>query len=189
MPNGNAVGVPFWCTNRVFSLTWPAPMQIYWNKGERLHKKRVQLWDTYIGRRDVMWKQSGNMEFTFSLKALSFRSRTSIRAHKKKILRRRAEIQNFSNTWNGLYTAENQEERLLFKATIFLFGVTHCENAEVQTAVFSKLNLLPEWKLWWRHCETILGTPPKTCSWMILTFAKFATPFRRSDRDGFCSNR
>ena len=29
---------------------------------------------------------------------LSFRSRTSIRAHKKKILRRRAEIQNFSNT-------------------------------------------------------------------------------------------
>ena len=29
-------------TNRVFSLTWPAPMQIYWNKRERLHKKRVQ---------------------------------------------------------------------------------------------------------------------------------------------------
>ena len=30
-------------TNRVFSLTWPASMQIYWNKRERLHKKRVQL--------------------------------------------------------------------------------------------------------------------------------------------------
>ena len=35
----------------VFSLTWPASMQIYWNKRTRLHKKRVQLsqdlvWDT-----------------------------------------------------------------------------------------------------------------------------------------------
>ena len=27
----------------VFSLTWPASMQIYWNKRKRLHKKRVQL--------------------------------------------------------------------------------------------------------------------------------------------------
>ena len=27
----------------VFSLTWPAYMQIYWNKRKRLHKKRVQL--------------------------------------------------------------------------------------------------------------------------------------------------
>ena len=26
----------------VFSLTWPASMQIYWNKRKRLHKKRVQ---------------------------------------------------------------------------------------------------------------------------------------------------
>ena len=29
--------------NGVFSLTWPASMQIYWNKRKRLHKKRVQL--------------------------------------------------------------------------------------------------------------------------------------------------
>ena len=29
--------------NRVFSLTWLAYMQIYWNKRKRLHKKRVQL--------------------------------------------------------------------------------------------------------------------------------------------------
>ena len=28
---------------RVFSLTWSASMQIYWNKRKRLHKKRVQL--------------------------------------------------------------------------------------------------------------------------------------------------
>ena len=29
--------------NRAFSLTWPASMQIHWNKRKRLHKKRVQL--------------------------------------------------------------------------------------------------------------------------------------------------
>ena len=28
---------------RVFSLTWPASMQVYRNKRKRLHKKRVQL--------------------------------------------------------------------------------------------------------------------------------------------------
>ena len=28
---------------RAFSLTWPASMQIYWNKRKCLHKKRVQL--------------------------------------------------------------------------------------------------------------------------------------------------
>ena len=28
---------------RVFSLTWPASMQIYWNKRKRLHNKGVQL--------------------------------------------------------------------------------------------------------------------------------------------------
>ena len=30
-------------TYRAFSLTWPAAMQIYWNKRKFLHKKRVQL--------------------------------------------------------------------------------------------------------------------------------------------------
>ena len=33
----------FLTSYRVFSLTWPASMQIYWNKRKRLHKKRVQL--------------------------------------------------------------------------------------------------------------------------------------------------
>ena len=42
-----------------------------------------------------------------------------------------------SNTSNG-YTAENQEERHFFHETAFPFGVTHCENWEVQIAVFSK---------------------------------------------------
>ena len=35
--------------NRVFSLTWPASMQIYWNKRKRLRKKRVQLPEDWFG--------------------------------------------------------------------------------------------------------------------------------------------
>ena len=34
---------------RVFSLTWPASMQIYWNKRKRLHKKRVQFPQGWLG--------------------------------------------------------------------------------------------------------------------------------------------
>ena len=34
---------------RVFSLTWPAYMQIYWNKRKRLDKKRVQLPEDWFG--------------------------------------------------------------------------------------------------------------------------------------------
>ena len=34
---------------RVFSLTWPAFMEIYWNKRKRLHKKRVQLPQDWFG--------------------------------------------------------------------------------------------------------------------------------------------
>jgi len=33
----------------VFSLTWSASMQIYWNKRKRLHKKRVQLSQDWFG--------------------------------------------------------------------------------------------------------------------------------------------
>ena len=33
----------------VFSLTWPASIQIYWNKRKRLHKKRVQLPEDWFG--------------------------------------------------------------------------------------------------------------------------------------------
>ena len=35
--------------NRVFSLTWLASMQIYWNKRKRLHKKRVQFQEDWFG--------------------------------------------------------------------------------------------------------------------------------------------
>ena len=34
---------------RVFSLTWPASVQIYWNKKKRLHKERVELPQHYFG--------------------------------------------------------------------------------------------------------------------------------------------
>ena len=34
---------------RVFSLTWPGSMQIYWNKRNCLHKKRVQLPQDWFG--------------------------------------------------------------------------------------------------------------------------------------------
>ena len=38
-----------WRRYRVFSLTWPASMLIYWNKRKRLHKKRVQLPQDWFG--------------------------------------------------------------------------------------------------------------------------------------------
>ena len=34
---------------RVFSLTWPTSMKIYWNKRKCLHKKRVQLPEDWFG--------------------------------------------------------------------------------------------------------------------------------------------
>ena len=37
------------CVNSVFSLTWPTPMQIYWNKKKGLYKKRVQLPQDWFG--------------------------------------------------------------------------------------------------------------------------------------------
>ena len=37
-------------TYSVFSLTWPASMQIYSNKRKRLHKKRVQRPQDWFGR-------------------------------------------------------------------------------------------------------------------------------------------
>ena len=79
----------------------------------------------------VTGNQKKHLEFTFSIKAISFHSRTSIRVHNIP-----------SNTWNG-YTAENQEETRQHS----YFGVTHCENSEVQIIVFSKWNSLQEWKL------------------------------------------
>ena len=69
----------------------------------------TQYWCTvlvhYYGRR----KSTKYLEFTFSIKALSFHSRTSIRAHK-----------HISSAWNG-YTAENQEESFFLNEIAFVF--------------------------------------------------------------------
>ena len=45
---------------RVFSLTWPVSMQIYWNFRKRLHKKGVQLFNTLLSNELMM---SCNVEF------------------------------------------------------------------------------------------------------------------------------
>ena len=39
--------------NSVFSLTWPASMQIYWNKRKRLRQKRVQLPQDWFGTQSI----------------------------------------------------------------------------------------------------------------------------------------
>ena len=81
---------------------------------------KTPYWCTVFGAPIWPWEKK-HLEFTFPIKALSFHSRTSIRAHKH----------------NG-YTAENQEERLFSTRQQSYFGVSHCENSEVQIAVFSK---------------------------------------------------
>ena len=43
------LGILLYSSYRVFSLTWSASMQIYWNKRKRLHKKRVQLPQDWFG--------------------------------------------------------------------------------------------------------------------------------------------
>ena len=86
--------------------------------------------------------QQKHMEFTFSIKALSFHSRTVIYVR----------INISSNTWNG-YTAENQEERLFFhwlKEFLFwchalwklgssiccIFEMKHATGMETSTEIF-----------------------------------------------------
>ena len=39
--------------NSAFSLTWPASMQIYWNKRKRFHKKRFQLSQDCLGQAPI----------------------------------------------------------------------------------------------------------------------------------------
>ena len=69
----------------------------------------TSYWCTVLVHQYGRRKSIKHLEFTFSMTALSFHSRTSIRAHK-----------HISTAWNG-YTAENQEERLFFNETAFLF--------------------------------------------------------------------
>ena len=82
--------------------------------------------------------QQKHLEFTFSTKALFFTRELEY-----------VRINIFSNTWNG-YTAENEEERLFFKETAFLFWC----HASVKTRKFKLLYfrnetcyVIREWKL------------------------------------------
>ena len=49
---------------RAFSLTWPASMQIYWNKRKLLHKKRVQLPEDILGT--PMWPPRRHVKTLYS---------------------------------------------------------------------------------------------------------------------------
>ena len=79
--------------------------------------------------------QQKHLEFIFSIKALSFHSRTSIRTHKHIFL-----------YLQWLYCWKSRRETFPRRQHSY-FGVTHCENSQVQIAVFSKWNMLREWKL------------------------------------------
>ena len=62
----------------VFSLTWPASIQIYWNKRERLHKSSTPtglVWDTNMAAVSLFWdtnmaamRSSGNTQLVQSTK-------------------------------------------------------------------------------------------------------------------------
>ena len=55
--------------SRVF-VTWPASMQIYWNKRKRLHKKRVQLPRDWFGK--PTWPPWRHVALLFSQPTWSF---------------------------------------------------------------------------------------------------------------------
>ena len=92
-------------------------------------------WCTVLVHQYGRRKSTKHLEFTFSIKALSFQSRTSIRVHK-----------HILKYLKWVYCWKSRGEAF-FNWTAFLFDVTHCENSEVQIAVFSKWNMLGEWKL------------------------------------------
>ena len=71
--------------------------------------------------------QQKHLEFTFFIKALSFHSRTSIRAHK-----------HIFSYLKRLYCRKSRGETIFSTREHSYFGVTHCENAEVQIVAFSK---------------------------------------------------
>ena len=50
-------------SSRAFSLTWPASMQIYWNKTKRLHKKGSQLASTRINSQRTTLEHQRGLEW------------------------------------------------------------------------------------------------------------------------------
>ena len=81
-------------------------------------------------------KNQKHLEFTFSTKVVSFHSRTSIRADKHIF---------WHLKW--LYCWKSTGETFFSTRQNYNFGVTHCDNLEVQIAVFSKWSILRKWKL------------------------------------------
>ena len=79
--------------------------------------------------------QKKHLEFTFSIKDLSFHSRASIRAHKH--------IFSYLK-WLNCWKSRGEG---FFNEIAFLFCVTHSENSEVHIAIVSKWNMLRDWKL------------------------------------------
>ena len=53
--------------HRAFSLTWPASMQIYWKERKRLHKKRVQLPQDWLGA--PIWPPWRHVKTLYSMTA------------------------------------------------------------------------------------------------------------------------
>ena len=80
--------------------------------------------------------QQKHLEFTFSIKTLSFHSRTSICAHK-----------HIFKYLKWLYCWKSRGETFFSVRQHSYFDVTDCENSEIQIAVLSKWNMLREWKL------------------------------------------
>ena len=106
---------------------------------------------------------TGNQQkylFTFSIKALPSHSGASIRARKHifKYLK-------WLNFWKSL------EERLFSMRQHSCFGVTctHCENSEVQIALFSKWNMVWDWKLVQRFFSIYLSVNKSTENLAFLT--------------------
>ena len=92
-------------------------------------------WCTVLVHQYGHGKRQKHLEFTFSTKALSFHSKTSIRADKH-IVWHLKWLYCWKST--GDFFSMRQHSN---------FGVTHCDNLEVQIAVFSKWNILRKWKL------------------------------------------
>ena len=74
-----------------------------------------------------------HLEFTFSIKALSFHWESSIRAHK--------------HILEMVILLKIRRSSLFSSRQHSYFSVTHCENSEVEIVVFCKWNMLQDWKL------------------------------------------
>ena len=92
--------IPTYTWNRVFSLTWPASMQIYWNKRKRLHKKRVQLPKDWFGT--PTWPPWRHVKTLYRVFSLTWSASMQIYWNKRKRLhKKRVEL---PKDWFGIPT-------------------------------------------------------------------------------------